>query len=88
MVVGYWELLMEDQVIELLKILSRLDTRLEQLDSDLNEIKNDAKFKQLLIVILLSSMLGVNLLKSYTFQSVEGLLNDGSPTVPSNRNSR
>ncbi|MDR7898326.1 hypothetical protein RHJ63_08390 [Thermosynechococcus sp. JY1334] len=79
---------MNDEVIKLLEILSRLDMRLEQLDSDLNEIKNDAKFKQLIIVILLSSMLGVNLLKNNTIQSVEGLLNNDLPTVPSNGNSR
>lgn len=88
MIVGNWELPMNDEVIKLLEILSRLDMRLEQLDSDLNEIKNDAKFKQLIIVILLSSMLGVNLLKNNTIQSVEGLLNNDLPTVPSNGNSR
>lgn len=79
---------MDERLAELLKILSRLDTRLEQLDADLNEIKNDAKFKQLLIVILLTSMLGINLAKSIAIRSLEGLINDNLPTVQPNQSER
>lgn len=82
------ELLMDERIAELLRILSRLDTRLEQLDSDLNEIKNDAKFKQLLIVILLTSMLGINLAKSIAVKSLEGLINEHLPSVPANEPAR
>lgn len=79
---------MDERLAELLRILSRLDTRLEQLDADLNEIKNDAKFKQLLIVILLTSMLGINLAKSIAIRSLEGLINDNLPTVQPNQSER
>lgn len=82
------ELLMDERLAELLRILSRLDTRLEQLDSDLNEIKADAKFKQLLIVLLLTSMLGINLVKSIAIRSLEGMVNDNLPTVPSDGSPR
>ncbi len=75
---------------EFMRVLSRLDARLEHLERDLCEIKQDSKFKQLLIVLLLSSILGLNLVRSIAVSSFEGLINDsaGTPTVSPNESAR
>lgn len=69
---------MEAIYAELAKVLAKLDSRLEHLERDLCSIKSDTKFKQLLIVLLLSSMLGINVLKSVSIRSIEGFLGDDS----------
>ncbi len=68
---------------EFMRVLSRLDARLEHLERDLCEIKQDSKFKQLIIVLLLSSMLGLNLVKSIAVQSIEGLIDESSTPIVS-----
>lgn len=76
---------MQEALTELLKVMSRVDSRLDHIENDLCQVKNDSKFKQLLIVLLLSSILGLNLAKSIAIKSIEGLVDESVPTMSPNQ---